>query len=44
VLQKLPKDLPPAKVYADQLASFASNEICINWQAALVFLLAGELN
>jgi len=43
VLAALPKDLPPAKVYADQLASYASNEICINWQAALVFLLAGEL-
>jgi len=43
VLAALPKDLPPAKVYADQLASFASNEICINWQASLVFLLAGEL-
>lgn len=44
VLATLPKDLPPAKVYADLLASYASNEICINWQAALVFLLAGELN
>jgi endoglucanase len=43
VLQALPKDLPPAKIYADQLASYASNEICINWQASLVFLLAGEL-
>jgi endoglucanase len=43
VLAKLARDLPPAKVYADQLASYASNEICINWQAALVFLLAGEL-
>jgi endoglucanase len=43
VLAKLPKDLPPAKVYADQMGSYASNEICINWQAALVFLLAGEL-
>jgi endoglucanase len=43
VLQALPKDLPPAKVYADQLASYGSNEIAINWQAALVFLLAGEL-
>jgi endoglucanase len=40
----LPKPLPPAKVYADQLASYASNEIAINWQASLVFLLAGELN
>ena len=44
VLAALPKGLPPAKVYADQLASYASNEIAINWQAALVFLLAGELN
>jgi endoglucanase len=43
VLAALPKDLPPAKVYADQLASYASNEICLNWQASLVFLLAGEL-
>jgi endoglucanase len=43
VLAALPKDLHPAKVYADQLASYASNEICINWQASLVFLLAGEL-
>jgi endoglucanase len=44
VLAALPRDLPPAKVYADQLASYASNEICINWQASLVFLLAGELH
>lgn len=44
VLVTLPKDLPPAKVYADQLASYASNEIAINWQAALVFLLAGQLH
>jgi endoglucanase len=44
VLAALPKDLPPAKVYADQMASYASNEIAINWQAALVFLLAGELH
>jgi endoglucanase len=42
-LAALPADLPPAKIYADQLASYASNEICINWQASLVFLLAGEL-
>ena len=43
VLAALPRDIPPARVYADQTASYASNEICINWQAALVFLLAGEL-
>jgi len=43
VLRALPRDLPPAKVYADQMASYASNEIAINWQASLVFLLAGQL-
>lgn len=43
VLRKLSPDLPPAKVYADDQNSYASNEIAINWQAALVFLLAGTL-
>jgi len=43
VLAALPKDLPPARVYADDQGSYASNEIAINWQAALVFLLAGSL-
>jgi len=43
VLVALPKNLPPARIYVDRLASYASNEICINWQASLVFLLAGEL-
>jgi endoglucanase len=43
VLAALPKHLPPAKAYADQLASYASNEVAINWQASLVFLLAGQL-
>lgn len=43
VLRALPRDLPPAKVYADETASYASNEIAINWQAPLVFLLAGQL-
>ncbi len=43
VLKKLPEGLPPAKVYADEQASYASNEIAINWQAPLVFLLAGTL-
>ena len=35
--------LPPAKDYVDDQASYASNEIAINWQAPLVFLLAGTL-
>ena len=43
VLKKLPADTPPAKVYADEQASYASNEICINWQAMLAFVLAGSL-
>ena len=43
VLKNLPAGLPPAKVYADDQASYSSNEIAINWQAALVFLLAGSL-
>ena len=43
VLKSLPAGLPPAKVYADEQASYASNEIAINWQAALVFVLAGVL-
>ena len=43
VLHSLPPNLPPARVYADEQASYASNEIAINWQAALVFLVAGEL-
>jgi endoglucanase len=43
VLRKLPEGLPPAKIYVDDQSSFASNEIAINWQAALVFVLAGTL-
>jgi endoglucanase len=40
-MQKLPDGLPPAKMYVDDQASYATNEIAINWNAALVFLLAG---
>ncbi len=36
-------DLPPAKMYLDRTGSYASNEIAINWNAPLVFLLAGLL-
>jgi endoglucanase len=43
VLKNLPQGLPPAKIYVDDQESYASNEIAINWQAALVFLLAGSL-
>ena len=31
----------PAKMYLDEEASYATNEIAINWNAPLVFLLAG---
>jgi endoglucanase len=43
VLKALPAHLPPAKVYVDDQSSYASNEVCINWQAMLVFLLAGVM-
>ena len=43
VLRVLPAGLPPAKVYSDEQGSYASNEICINWQAMLVFVLAGVM-
>jgi endoglucanase len=42
VLKALP-NLPPAKIYADNSDSYASNEIAINWQAAMAFLLAGVM-
>jgi endoglucanase len=29
----------PAKAYVDQLPSYASNEIAINWNAPCVYLL-----
>jgi endoglucanase len=41
-MRKLPNG-PPAKMYLDEQASYASNEVAINWNAPLVFLLAGAL-
>ena len=41
-MSRLP-DLPPAKMYLDDQDSYATNEIAINWNAPLVFLLAGAL-
>ena len=41
-MKKLP-DLPPAKMYMDDWESYAANEIAINWNAPLVFLLAASL-
>ncbi len=39
----LPDNLPPARMYLDEQASYATNEVAINWNAPLVFLLAGTL-
>jgi len=41
-LRKLPNG-PPAKMYLDDQASYASNEVAINWNAPLVFVLAAML-
>lgn len=41
-MTKMP-DLPPAKMYLDDQESYASNEVAINWNAPLVFLLAAQL-
>ena len=40
-MEKLPDGLAPARMYLDEQDSYASNENAINWNAALVFLLAG---
>lgn len=37
----IPRSQYPAKSYADQLCSYSTNEIAINWNAPLVFLLWG---
>jgi endoglucanase len=41
LLRELPADTPPAKLYLDEEGSYASNEVAINWNAPLVFALAG---
>ncbi len=41
-LQRM-KPGPPARSYTDERESYASNEVAINWNAPLVFLLAGTL-
>lgn len=40
-MRALAPETPPAKMYLDEEASFATNEIAINWNAPLVFVLAG---
>jgi endoglucanase len=43
-MKRIPSGTPPAKCYLDEQESYASNEIAINWNAPLVFLLAGVMN
>jgi endoglucanase len=40
-MERLPPGLPPGRSYVDHQDSYASNENAINWNAPLVFLLAG---
>jgi endoglucanase len=42
-LRKLPAGLPAMKNWIDDEESYAGNEVAINWNAPLVFLLAGML-
>ena len=34
-----PKNAPPMKCWVDHKKSFASNEVCLNWNAALTYVL-----
>ena len=44
-MQKLlPATTPPARMFLDLQNSYGSNEVAINWNAALVFALAGLLS
>ncbi len=38
-----PTGLPPARCYTDTQGAYASNEVAINWNAPLVFILANTL-
>uniref|UniRef100_Q024I1 Endoglucanase n=1 Tax=Solibacter usitatus (strain Ellin6076) TaxID=234267 RepID=Q024I1_SOLUE len=42
-MRKIPADTPPAKCYLDDQEAYSANEVAINWNAPLVFLLAGAL-
>jgi endoglucanase len=43
-MKRLPPGTPPARCYLDEEGSYASNEVAINWNAPLVFLLAGAMS
>ncbi len=42
-MKRLPADTPPAKCYLDEQEAYSANEVAINWNAPLVFLLAGAM-
>ncbi|MEO8370178.1 MAG: glycoside hydrolase family 9 protein [Candidatus Solibacter sp.] len=42
-MKNLPADTPPAKCFLDDQEAYSANEVAINWNAPLVFLLAGVM-
>jgi endoglucanase len=42
-MRRVPADTPPAKCYLDDQEAYSANEVAINWNAPLVFLLAGAM-
>ena len=42
-MRKLPDGLPPMKSWLDEQEAYSANEVAINWNAPLVFLLAGVM-
>jgi endoglucanase len=43
ILTLTPSGLPVAQYWADQQNSYSSNEVCLNWQGALIYAMAGFL-
>jgi endoglucanase len=42
-MRNLSADLPPAKMFLDDQGAYSANEVAINWNAPLVFLLTAAL-
>ncbi len=36
-------DVPPARAYVDETGAYACNEVAVDWNATLVFVLAAVL-
>jgi endoglucanase len=43
-MKRLPAETPPARCYLDDQEAYSANEVAINWNAPLVFLLAGVMS